>query len=166
MLDIVKLFPTIKYYLIWKNIVNSNKAELIKRGFKINWIHQLGLIASFKDEDIYDINYVKNKLNEFEENSKDYSSYYNQYLTMMDNFKKHRCAEELDKHNEFFLKIGLRELIDDGVEILPLDDDGYVYSILMSYKIDKGFDWLFPINILFTILLGLYFLMLSIKNNL
>lgn len=165
MLKIIRFIPTIKNYLKWKKIIKQNKKELEKRRFSINWIYQLGLTIELKEEDIVDINYMKKTIDELDYNSTKQEVQEFQLSVMIENYKNIRIAEGLQKHNDFFLTTGLRELIVDEFEIEDLDEFGYAYLVYLSYEIATGFKWTFLIDILFTFSVLVYLFFKSIKNN-
>jgi len=163
--SLIKMYPTIKNYRRWKKIVKENRKELENKGFSINWVYQLGKQVTLRDEDINDIEYMKKSIEGLGANLAKSEIEDFQLSIMIENYKNLRIAEEFKKHNDFFFSTGLSELIIDEFDIEQIDENGYIYSTIISYGIEKGLGLTFLIDVVFTLIVWSFVFLKSIKNN-
>jgi hypothetical protein len=109
---------------------------LKSKSFLINNLYQLGLIISLDKNDIEDLSYIYNEY---------------QYDIAKYEFFNNKLREELKKHNDLFLELGLRELINDEYKIEESDIKDYTYYVTLSFKMFY-FNNFFVFGFLFVIL--------------
>ena len=109
-------------FKIWNKIVNDHKIELGRRGFLLNWINELGVIISLTDDELDDLKFIKN---DFQNDQMKYQIFQN------------KLSEFLKSQNEYFLEIGLREIIDDEYEIELSEYIPDTYYITFTHSFGK-----------------------------
>lgn len=107
----------------WFDIIKKNSDDLVRKGFKINDVGELGVQVYLTNEEVKDLDYMSDKA------TRDLASY---------KIFRLKLAEFLNRNEQFFLSTGILELIAmEDYTVEKSIDDEFTYHVYITYSFGR-----------------------------
>ena len=127
-----------KYYRPWKKIVNSERNSLLKKGFQIDKLNRVGKIIEVPSEYLQSLQFVNEDKHE----------------ALVERMRIETISAFLNSQNDYFLEIGLRELLNRDYLVEKSSIKDFSYYLIFYPRVVKATNVEVFLKIIFLILLA------------